>query len=85
MDEEMDLMDEQMPTMATTLTEWKPLWTPACLTEKLQKLKDTPKQISDEIDCKSDNLKKRSQSTDTKPLESSPKQTKYEQKYSAWN
>jgi len=62
MDEEMDLMDDTMPAMATLLTERMPLWTLACLAEKLQKLKDTPKQNSDVMDCKSDDPNPKMQS-----------------------
>jgi len=74
MDEEMDLTDETMPTTATPSKERTPLRTLACLAEKLQKLKDTPKQNTDAMDCKSDNPKKRSQAKDTKPNESSTKE-----------
>jgi len=56
----MDLMDARTPTAASNPEEQKPLWTSACLAEKLQKLKDTPKPNIDAMECESEELKKRS-------------------------
>jgi len=74
MDEEMDVMDDTTPTAATPLTEQMPMWSSACLAEKLKKLMDTPKQNSDVMDCKSDNPKKQSQSKDLNLTAASPKE-----------
>jgi len=58
MDEEMAVMDATMPTAASNPDEQKPLQTSACLAEKLQKLKDTPKPNADAMECESEDLKK---------------------------